>query len=80
LRRDPAGAPFITDGGNSIYDCVGFGPVRDAVVLQARLADLVGVLETGLFVGLASEAFVGDVSGAVHRLGTAFVKAAGPGK
>jgi len=68
LRRDAAGAAFITDGGNILYDCAGFAPIRDPAALQARLDATVGVIESGLFVGLAAEALVGDSDGAVRIL------------
>jgi ribose 5-phosphate isomerase A len=68
LRRDPSGAAFITDGGNILYDCAGFAPIADAAALAARLDATVGVIESGLFIGLAAEAFVADASGAVRSL------------
>jgi ribose 5-phosphate isomerase A len=68
LRRDATGAPFVTDGGNILYDCGGFAPIRDAAGLVARLDATVGVIESGLFVGLASDAYVADASGAVQIL------------
>jgi ribose 5-phosphate isomerase A len=66
LRRDANGASFISDGGNILYDCAGFAPIRDPAGLQARLAATVGVIESGLFVGLAAEAYVADASGTVQ--------------
>ncbi|HEX4114015.1 MAG TPA: ribose-5-phosphate isomerase RpiA [Stellaceae bacterium] len=68
LRRDQDGAPFISDGGNILYDCAGFAPIRDPAGLQAWLAATVGVIESGLFVGLAAEAYVADASGGVQIL------------
>lgn len=47
------GAAFRTDGGNVIYDC-GFGCIEDAVKLGQALKSIIGVVEHGLFVGLAS--------------------------
>jgi ribose 5-phosphate isomerase A len=61
LRRDGA-APFVTDGGNFIADCT-FAAIGDAAALEARLKLIVGVVECGLFVGLAAQAFVGHPSG-----------------
>jgi ribose 5-phosphate isomerase A len=68
LRRGTEGAPFVTDNGNYVYDCTGFAPIADAASLEARLAAIVGVVASGLFVGLASAAYVGDDSGAVRIL------------
>jgi ribose 5-phosphate isomerase A len=47
------GAPFKTDGGNYIYDCP-FGAITDASALAAALSSVPGVVEHGLFVGLAT--------------------------
>ena len=47
------GVPFRTDGGNLIYDCA-FPAIPDAGRLQARLNAIPGVVECGLFVGLAT--------------------------
>ncbi len=54
--------PFVTDGGNHIADCA-IADIADPAALHARLCALVGVVETGLFVGLASEARIGGPGG-----------------
>jgi ribose 5-phosphate isomerase A len=59
LRRGEDGQPFHTDGGNFILDC-GFGPIADAAALAQRLSGVVGVVETGLFIGMAEMALVAD--------------------
>jgi ribose 5-phosphate isomerase A len=51
LRRKD-GAPLITDNGNLIYDCA-FGAIADCRALAAALAEIVGVVEHGLFIGMA---------------------------
>jgi ribose 5-phosphate isomerase A len=52
-RLRPAGEGlFRTDQGNLIADCAG-PPITDPAGLQARLKAVPGVVETGLFVGLA---------------------------
>ncbi len=53
LRRGPDGAPFVTDGGHLILDCH-FDPIPDPDTLAARLVAIPGVVEHGLFIGLAS--------------------------
>jgi ribose 5-phosphate isomerase A len=50
--------PFTTDGGNYIADCA-IAEISDAAALEARLSAVIGVVETGLFVGLASKIVVG---------------------
>jgi len=61
LRR--AGAqPFTTDGGNYIADCA-LREIPDPAALEARLSAVIGVVETGLFIGLASTIVVGRPAG-----------------
>jgi ribose 5-phosphate isomerase A len=62
LRLGSDGEPFITDGGNFILDCA-FGPIESASALQRELDSVVGVVEHGLFIGLASSVFVGSPQG-----------------
>jgi ribose 5-phosphate isomerase A len=59
LRRGDDGQPFRTDGGNLILDC-GFGTIADAAALEQGLSGVVGVVETGLFIGMADMALVAD--------------------
>jgi ribose 5-phosphate isomerase A len=66
LRLAPGGQPFVTDGGNRILD-LSFGPIADPALLEARIRRVVGVVESGLFVGRADLVFVADAAG-VHRL------------
>jgi ribose 5-phosphate isomerase A len=65
----PSGAPFRTDEGNLILDCH-FGPLADPhalAALAARLDGRAGIVEHGLFLGLASEVIVAGPDG-VRRL------------
>ena len=55
--RVAGGTPFVTDGGNLIYD-VAFGPIADAAALEAALLRRAGVIQTGLFLGIADEVIV----------------------
>ena len=52
-RSDPAGKPYLTDEGHHILDCH-FGQIPDPVALNGKLCDLPGIVEHGLFVGMAS--------------------------
>ncbi len=63
-RRDE---PFVTDSGNHILDC-SFGPILEPARLEERIGRIVGVVESGLFIGRADPVFVADATG-VHRLG-----------
>ena len=64
MRKTPAGEPFITDNGNYILDCA-LGRIDDAEMLHDLLKSVPGVVETGLFVGIADTAFVADNNGVV---------------
>jgi len=55
-RKD---GPVVTDNGNLVVDCA-FGAIADAEALAADLSALPGVVEHGLFVGLADEIHVGS--------------------
>jgi ribose 5-phosphate isomerase A len=66
LRQSATGDSFITDSGNRILDC-SFGPIADPARLEERIRRVVGVVESGLFIGRANVVFVAETSG-VHRL------------
>jgi ribose 5-phosphate isomerase A len=52
-RSDSAGKPYLTDEGHHILDCR-FGQIPDPLALARKLSDMPGVVEHGLFVGMAS--------------------------
>jgi len=58
LRMKPDGKPFITDNGNQVLDC-SFGRIEDPPALARELSGTPGVVEHGLFIGLAKVALVG---------------------
>jgi ribose 5-phosphate isomerase A len=62
LRKDRSGELFITDSGNFIVDCA-FGKIPDAEALCDVLEMIPGVVEHGLFVGIADKAVVAGPSG-----------------
>ena len=57
LRVDNSGKPFVTDENNHILDCH-FGEIRDPEALARQLSDMPGVVEHGLFIGMASVALL----------------------
>ncbi len=61
LRRRGA-EPFLTDSGNRILDA-SFGRIPDPETLAARLAEIPGVVEHGLFLGLADLALIASGDG-----------------
>ena len=62
LRRGSNGGPFRTDGGNLIVDCA-FGAIPDPELLADLLDIVPGVVEHGLFIGIADEAVLAGPSG-----------------
>ncbi len=62
LRPAGDGTPFVTDGGHHILDC-SFDPIPDPEALASRLAAIPGVVEHGLFIGLASAVVTDDGEG-----------------
>jgi ribose 5-phosphate isomerase A len=62
LRKNPAGEPFVTDGGHYLLDCA-IGPIANADELALHLDRMVGVVDHGLFLGIASRVLIGKPSG-----------------
>lgn len=60
--RGAEGEPFVTDGGNLIYD-LACGKIADPAAMAAILKQLTGVVEHGLFIRLAHEALIGTEAG-----------------
>ena len=58
VRADASGRKFITDSGNHILDCH-FGQIPDPPALARKLETTPGVVEHGLFIGMASIALIG---------------------
>lgn len=62
LRRAAGGEPFRTDGGSYILDCR-FGLIADPEALAAAIAAIPGVVEHGLFLGMAQRAVLAGPAG-----------------
>lgn len=62
LRLDPDGSPYITDEGNFIFDCH-YGRIPDPSSVAREIRSIPGVVEQGLFLGLASIAILAGESG-----------------
>jgi ribose 5-phosphate isomerase A len=60
--RGGAERPFVTDGGNHIADCA-IARIDDPSRLEAELSSLVGVIVSGLFIGLVSRVIVAGAHG-----------------
>ena len=63
LRAQPGGRLVMTDGGNYILDCH-CQRIPDAESLAARLSGVPGVVEHGLFIGIARTVIIGNEAGA----------------
>jgi ribose 5-phosphate isomerase A len=68
--RTRDGRLALTDNGNAIVDCA-TGPIADPAMLDRDLRSIPGIVDHGLFLGLASVVFVGHAGGSVsvHRAG-----------
>jgi ribose 5-phosphate isomerase A len=66
LRRNAKGETFRTDGGNFVLNCK-FDALPDPAATERALSLVVGVVESGLFIGLATTAFVASETG-VRRI------------
>ena len=60
--RSTGGAAFVTDNGNRVLDA-SFGRIPDPEALAERLAGIPGIVEHGLFLGLADLALVASPEG-----------------
>lgn len=62
---------YRTDNGNAILDARVDGGIPDPEVLDLRLLAIPGVAETGLFVGMATDALLAAPDGSVDHLTSA---------
>jgi ribose 5-phosphate isomerase A len=61
-RLGEDGKPFVSDGGNFILDCA-FGALDDPEALAELLPFTPGVVDHGLFIGLADQAVIAGENG-----------------
>jgi ribose 5-phosphate isomerase A len=62
LRRNSDGSPYVTDNSNYIYDCR-FQQIAAPRMVELALKSRAGVLESGLFIGIADLALIGTDEG-----------------
>ena len=62
LRKGNDGLAFVTDGGHWLIDAA-LGRIPDPLLLAQRLGSIPGVVEHGLFIGLAQAAIVAGAGG-----------------
>ena len=63
VRKGRDGQPLVTDGGNYILDCA-CSVIPDAPYTAQLLAAIPGVVEHGLFIGIARTVIIGGDDGA----------------
>lgn len=61
------GDPFLTDEGNYILDYE-LGRIDDPAALAVALNEIPGVVENGLFIGMASKAMIGAADGTAREV------------
>jgi ribose 5-phosphate isomerase A len=59
--------PLVSDNGNFIID-VNFGEIRDPGELNLKILTIPGVVDTGLFIGMVTKAYIGLEDGNVKIL------------
>jgi len=57
LRKTPSSDVYVTDGGHHILDCA-FGRIPEPEVLDDALKMIPGIVESGLFIGIADLAII----------------------
>jgi ribose 5-phosphate isomerase A len=63
LRRDKSGAPYVTDNGNYIVHCTFPAGIPDPAGLARTLIERPGIVEHGLFLGMATDVVVAGAHG-----------------
>jgi ribose 5-phosphate isomerase A len=61
LRREADGSPYVTDNGNYIVHCTFPDGIADPFALARTLIERPGILEHGLFLGMATDVVVSGV-------------------
>ena len=59
-------SPFVTDNANLIYECR-FAKIEDPEILEAEIDLIPGVVESGLFIDLATKVVVASAKGVETR-------------
>lgn len=62
-RMGPDGAAYVTDNGNFIVDLTFPDGIHDPMGLEEALTGRLGVVASGLFLGMATEVFMGSEGG-----------------
>ena len=68
MRATSDGGEYLTDNGNFILDCSFDDGIENADALEEKINRIPGVVENGLFVGLADLVIVGQEDGSCREL------------
>jgi ribose 5-phosphate isomerase A len=63
LRCEAGGAPYVTDNGNYIVHCTFPAGIPDPAALARTLIERPGIVEHGLFLGMATDVVVAGPNG-----------------
>jgi ribose 5-phosphate isomerase A len=63
LRMGPDGEPMVTDNGNYMLDCHFRGGIDDPRGFDLAIHERAGIVESGLFLGMATEVLVSGPAG-----------------
>jgi ribose 5-phosphate isomerase A len=66
VRKNADGSDYLTDEGNYILDCSGM-LIENPAEMASKLDSIVGVVEHGLFLHMASTALIAGKDGVVER-------------
>jgi ribose 5-phosphate isomerase A len=63
IREDATGQVVLSDNGNAFFDCRFPEGIDDPAALEVRLARRAGIVDTGLFLGMADEVLIASDAG-----------------
>jgi ribose 5-phosphate isomerase A len=63
IREDATGRVVLSDNGNAFFDCRFPEGIDDPAALEGRLARRSGIVDTGLFLGMADEVLIASDAG-----------------
>ena len=63
LRVEDSLLPFVTDNHNYIYDCKFENGIENPREMDRELLEIDGVIDTGLFIDMASKVIIGTLNG-----------------
>ncbi len=66
MRKEDASTAYLTDNGNEILDVHYAAGIEDAPGLERTLDEIPGIVESGLFIGLAHDMVVGQEDGSAQ--------------